>query len=162
MHSSKQSNFERDIEGKTSLVESVFEGKKHARKWFRRKKEACASSHFERSVASKHARAVISSAQWPRRKKKHARALISSAQTFAFSANPQLDVYGHMWISIIDFQISIATYGYQWIYRYILKIRFAARVGDGKLSNCWTAVENTAQPQCFRIMRSKSLLKRAP
>ena len=53
---------------------------KHARKCFRRQKEACPSSDFERSVASKHARAVISSAQRPRRKKKHARALISSAQ----------------------------------------------------------------------------------
>ena len=56
--------------------------KKQARKCFRRKKEACPSSDFERSLASKHARAVISNAQWPRRKKKHAQTLtlVSSAQ----------------------------------------------------------------------------------
>ena len=52
-----------------SMLESPFE------------KKTCSSSVFERSVASKHASAVISSAQWPRRKKKHARALISNAQS---------------------------------------------------------------------------------
>ena len=55
---------------KKSMLESALEEKK-----------TCSSSVFERSVASKHASAVISSAQWPRRKKKHARALISNAQS---------------------------------------------------------------------------------
>jgi len=82
MHSSKQSDFERDFEVETSMVESAFEGKRKAySRMLSKEKEACPSSAFERSVASKHARAVISSAQWPRRKKKHARALISSAQS---------------------------------------------------------------------------------
>ena len=43
--------------------------KKHARKCFRRKKEACSSSDFERSLASKHTRAVISNVQWPSKEK---------------------------------------------------------------------------------------------
>ena len=54
-HSSNQIDFEMDFEGKTSMVESAFEGK-------RSKLE----SAFE--VKKKHARAVISSAQWPRSK----------------------------------------------------------------------------------------------
>ena len=92
MHSSKQSDFERDSEGQTSMVESAFEDKKkHARKCFRRKNEACSSSDFERSVASKHARAMISSAQWPRRKKKYARALISRAQWPSGATKSKLD-----------------------------------------------------------------------
>jgi hypothetical protein len=45
-----------------------------------KEKEACSSNAFKGSVAAKHVRAMLSSAQWPRRKKKHARALISSAQ----------------------------------------------------------------------------------
>ena len=57
MHSSKQSDFEREFEGKTSMIESAFE-----------RKRSMTESAFERSVASKHARAVISSAQWPSRK----------------------------------------------------------------------------------------------
>jgi hypothetical protein len=54
-------------------------------------KEACSSSDFERSVASKHVRAMISSAQWPRRKKKHARAVISSAQWLAGATKSKLE-----------------------------------------------------------------------
>ena len=64
MHSSKQSDFERDYEGKNKHGRKCFQREqKYARKCFRSKK--------------KHARAVISSAQWPRGKKKHARALSS-------------------------------------------------------------------------------------
>ena len=80
-HSSKQSDFERDFEGKASMVEGAFEGKRSMLdRVFEGKRsileqcfralsslEARSSSDFERSVASK--------------KKKHARALVSSAQS---------------------------------------------------------------------------------
>ena len=49
-----------------------------------------------------------------------------------------------------------------YIYIYILISRFSARVGGGSLQTASTAFENTAQAQCFHIMRSKSLLERAP
>ena len=98
IHSSKQSDFERDVEGKSSIVESAFEGKRSMlesafegrrsmlEQCFRALSglKACSSSDFERSVASQQARAVISSAQWLRSacevKKKYARAVILSAQ----------------------------------------------------------------------------------
>ena len=47
MHSSKQSDFERDVEGKQTRRKN-----KHARKCFRRKEGACSSNDLERSVAS--------------------------------------------------------------------------------------------------------------
>ena len=64
---------------------------KYARKCFRRKEEACSSSDLERSVTSEHARAMISSAQWPRTKKKHARALILSAQSLSDAPKSKLE-----------------------------------------------------------------------
>ena len=66
MHKSKQSDFERDLEGKTSMIESAFEGKR-----------SMLESAFEgkRSMLEQRFRAL-----WPRKKKKHARALISNAQ----------------------------------------------------------------------------------
>ena len=93
MRSSKQSDFERDSEGKTSMIETAFEGKRSmlesASEGKKSMLEQCfralsglkarSSSDFERSAASKekkHARALISSPQWPHRKKKHARALM--------------------------------------------------------------------------------------
>ena len=93
-HSSNQSDFERDFEGKTSMTESACEAQRSIlesasegqqsmlEQCFRALSglEARSSSDLECSVARKHVRAVISNAQWPRRKKKHARAVISSAQ----------------------------------------------------------------------------------
>ena len=60
MHSSNQSDFERDFEGKTSMVESAFEGKQSMLESGSEGKEACSISTFERSVASKQSRALIS------------------------------------------------------------------------------------------------------
>ena len=51
MHSSKHSDFERDFEGKTSMVESAFDGEKTCAKVLSKEKEIT--------------RAVISSAQLP-------------------------------------------------------------------------------------------------
>ena len=87
MHNSKESDFERDFEVKTSMVESAFEGKRNTfEQCFRALSglEARSSSDFERSVASKEKEACASinferSVAF-RRSKKQARALISSAQ----------------------------------------------------------------------------------
>ena len=90
-HSWKQSDFERDFEGKTSMVERT---KKHARKCFRRKKKyarAVISSAQWPRRKKKHARALISSAQWPRRNKKHAREVISNAQRLAGATKSKLE-----------------------------------------------------------------------
>ena len=73
--------FRKEISKEKEAMSKVLSKEKEAcSKVLSNEKEACSSSDFERSVASKHARAVISIARWPRRKKKHARALISSAQ----------------------------------------------------------------------------------
>ena len=105
MHSSNQSDFERDFEGKTSRVESVFEEKRSMlESAFEGKRsmleqlfrtlsgiKACSSSAFERSVASKEKEASSSTdfersvaskhaQRLLRRSKKQARAVISSAQ----------------------------------------------------------------------------------
>ena len=94
MHNSKHNDFERDSEGKTSMVERAFEGKRSMlEQCFRalsglkarsssdfersvasKEKEACSSTDFERSVASTHLQRPL------RRSKKQARAVISSAQ----------------------------------------------------------------------------------
>ena len=72
--------FRKEFRRKKKHCRKCFQMKKTCSKVLSNEKEACSSSDFECSVASKHTRAVISSAQWPRRKKKHARALISRAQ----------------------------------------------------------------------------------
>ena len=71
-HSSKHSDFEQNFEGKQALSKVLSKEKEACSKVLSKEKEACLSSDFEYSVASKHARAGISSAQWPRMKKKHA------------------------------------------------------------------------------------------
>ena len=59
--------FRKELRRKKTHCRKCFRRKKkHARKCFRRTKEACSSSDFERPVGSRHARAVISSAQWLR------------------------------------------------------------------------------------------------
>ena len=74
-HSSKQSDFKRDFEGKTSMIESALEGKRSMlEQCFRALSgfKARSSTDFERSVAfrrsKKQARAVIWSAQRPKSK----------------------------------------------------------------------------------------------
>jgi hypothetical protein len=74
-HSSKQGTV------RSRAISKGISKEKHAwSKVLSKEKEACSSNAFKGSVAAKHVRAMLSSAQWPRRKKKHARALISSAQ----------------------------------------------------------------------------------
>ena len=74
-HSSKQGTV------RSRAISKGISKEKHAwSKMLSNEKEACSSNAFKGSVAAKHVRAMLSSAQWPRRKKKHARALISSAQ----------------------------------------------------------------------------------
>jgi len=86
-HSSKQSDFEGDLEGKTCMVESAFEGKRSMlEQCFQRLsgRKARSSNAFECSVASKEKEACSSidleRSEAFRRYKKHARAVISSAQ----------------------------------------------------------------------------------
>ena len=64
-HSSKQSGSDKGFERKPSIVESVCVENKSMLENTLEGNNACSGRYFEGSVASEHARAVISRSEWP-------------------------------------------------------------------------------------------------